>query len=218
MDVKFSEDDEILRRGEVRVRLRYPLHESVKFISSATTAALAGIFNADDEATTFGIEKVSTEPRPTDESNLQSPKELVLTAALAVQGGDTGISSMAYQANVLLQDSRPDVDRVGVKASGPGASVFTSSASVAPGKQWDIDVVLTGPNPGPAPFPYTVSTSNPVSVPIDVLDSIQQVPPSSQEAGKTMIAPVGKPPASATIIVRGRQNVRIATINISELK
>src|SRR5258707_14338913 len=56
VDVKFAEDDEILRRGEVRVRLNYPLTNSVKFISSATAASLSSIFNADDEDVTFAVD------------------------------------------------------------------------------------------------------------------------------------------------------------------
>jgi hypothetical protein len=216
VDVKFSEDDDIVRRGEVRVRLRYPLPDNVRFISSATTAALSSIFNADsdDEETTFAVDGVATEPQPTDPDNPQSAKELVLTAKLAVQGGDSGISSMAYQANVLVHDARPDVDQVLVRESGLNLG-FQSAANVTVGHQWDIEVVLTGPNPGPDPFPYTVSSSDPLQVPVNILDSIQQVPPSFQQASKTMIDPVGNSPGvSATITVTGRTNVRTARITL----
>lgn len=216
VDIKFSEDDDIVRRGEVRVRLRYPLPDSIRFISSATTAALSSIFNADDddEETTFAVDGVATEPQPTDPGNPQSAKELVLTAKLAVQGGDSGISSMAYQANVLVHDARPDVDHVLVRESGSNAD-FTPGANVTVGHQWDIEVVLTGPNPGPDPFPYTVSSSDPLQVPINVLDSIQQVPASLQQAGKTMIDPVGNAAgAVVTITVTGRDNVRTARITL----
>jgi hypothetical protein len=214
VDVQFAEDDEILRRGRIRVRLNFPLSDAVKFISSATTASLSSIFSADDsdEATTFALDRVSTEPQPSDPNNPQSPLELVLTGDMAVQGANAGVSSIAYQANVLLQDSRPDIDHVLVRPAGQGQ--FGPEAIVEVGHPWDIEVFLTGPNPGPGPFPYTVSTSDPNIAPIAVLDSIQQVPPAATAAGKTMIDSVGAVPGSAVITVKGRTNVRTAKIDV----
>lgn len=215
VDIKFAEGDEIVRRGQVRVRLNFPLPGTITFISSASTASLSSIFNAaDDVETTYAVDSVSTAPQPSDPNNPQSQKELVLTAQLAVQGGDSGISSMAYQANVLIHDDTPDVDHVLVRESGINAA-FQPSAFVTIGKQWDIEVVLTGPNNGPGPIPYTVSSSDPVQVPIDILDSIQQVPSGFQQAAKTMIDPAGTTPGAAvTISVKGRNNTRTATITL----
>jgi hypothetical protein len=214
VNVQFSEDDELIRRGEVRVRLNFPLPANVTFISSATTAALSSIFNGDDdEDTTFAVDEVRTQPEPVDPSNPAAGLELVLTAKLAIQGGDTGISSVSYQANVLVRNDQPDIDQVLVRPSARGG--FSSSAGVETGSRWDIEVLLTGPNPGPGAFPYTVETSNAADVPIDVLDSIQQVPAGNLGAAKPMIAPVGLTPGrNATITVTGRRNKRTATILI----
>jgi hypothetical protein len=87
-------------------------------------------------------------------------------------------------------------------------------ALVDMGAKWDIEVFLTGPNLGPQPFPYAVSTSDQANVPINILDSIQQVPAPAQQAGKTMIDSVSVVPTTATISVHGRRNVRTATITI----
>jgi hypothetical protein len=159
----FAEDDEILRRGSVRVRLNYPLAASVKFISSSTTACLANIFNLDDEDTTFAVESSSTEPQAIDAGNPQSGTELVLTANLAVQGGDTGISGMAYQANVLVQDLTPEFESILVRSQGV-TTAFSDSIQVQPSEAWDYQISFTGPV-------FTVafvelSSSDPFSIPI----------------------------------------------------
>lgn len=160
--VDFAEDDEILRRGSVRVRLNYPLPESVKFISSSTTACLANIFNLDDEDTTFAVESSSTEPQAIDPDNTQSGTELVLTANLAVQGGNTGISGMAYQANVLVQDLTPEFESILVGPRGIGS--FSPHTVVVAEEAWDYQITFTGPLFAGA-F-VEVSSSDPFNVPI----------------------------------------------------
>jgi hypothetical protein len=51
-----------------------------------------------------------------------------------------------------------------------------------------------------------MSTSNPQIVPINILDSIQQIPAGAQQAGKTMIDPVGMlGNVVTTITVQGRR-------------
>src|SRR5262249_20995502 len=71
-------DDDLVRRGTVRITLDFPLSAAVTFIDAATNASLGSIFNRDDDDTTYAIDCVSTEAENTDPNNPQQ-RELVLT-------------------------------------------------------------------------------------------------------------------------------------------
>jgi hypothetical protein len=127
-------------------------------------------------------------------------------------GEESVLSRIAYQANVLLLDTGIEVLRVVVRQSGVGQ--FVQNALDDIGAKWDIEVVLTAPNLGPQTVEYTVSSSDQENVPIDTgFDPAGPAP--AQQAGKTMIDPVGVVPTAATMTVHGRRNVRAATITIN---
>jgi hypothetical protein len=163
--IDFAEDDEILRQGPVHVKLNYRLPKSVKFISSSTTASLGSIFNTTGEAFTFAVVDAATEPQLVDPVNPQSELELVLTSNLAVQGHATGVSSMAYQANVLVRDTNPDLESILVTTHGPGSAGFSPHTAVLGGQAWDFQINFTGPivNDFEA---VVVSSSNPSRIPM----------------------------------------------------
>lgn len=104
INIGFSEDDEIVRRGVVKLNLDFEVPSLLRFVNSATTAGLGTVSNSNgaDEDTLWAVDCVSTEPEtdPVDPAK----QILVLTAGVAVQGGDTALLRMAYQANVLVLD------------------------------------------------------------------------------------------------------------------
>ena len=168
-------DDEVLRRGVVRVRLNLaPLSPAVQFVDSATNAELASIFSRDDDVdTTYAVDCVSTQPEDAiDPVTHQHQQLLTLTAALAIQGGGgtTGLSRMAYQANVRLRVSEVQLDSLllSPKSSPPN---FQPSATILSGQPWLGRVVLTGPAQGNGVFVGLASgdsslASVPPSVPV----------------------------------------------------
>jgi hypothetical protein len=146
VNVVSDNDDDDIKRGVARVRLDYPLTKTVHFIQSATNASLASIFNKDDDDQLYAVDCVQTDPEDIDPAQPQLGQELVVKAALAIEGGDgdTGIARMAYQANVLLQVVEPELDSILVAADDP-APVYQPSALLDVGNQWLGRVTLTGP-------------------------------------------------------------------------
>lgn len=169
----FEEDDEILRRGLIRIKLNYPLPGTVKFISSSTTAALGNIFNNTGEAFTFAVVDAATEPQLIDPLNPKSGHELVLTSNVAVQGHATGISAMSYQANVLVRDTNPELESILVRnvvSDAPsGGLPFSPSTTVNVGDAWEYQITLTGPVARDTEL-ILVSSSNPSPVPVGALE------------------------------------------------
>jgi hypothetical protein len=164
VNVVSDNDDADIRRGIARVRLDYPLFKTVHFIQSATNASLASIYNKDDDDQLYAVDCVETDPVDIDPAQPQLGQELILKAALAIQGGegDTGVSRMAYQANVLLQVVEPELDSLLVaedtgavgnagEAAGEAAGgaipapVYQPSVTLDVGNQWLGRVTLTGP-------------------------------------------------------------------------
>lgn len=168
----FADDDGHIFRGLVRVRLNYRLHDSVKFISSSTSAALANIFNNTGEFFTFAVEDAATEPQAVDPNNPNSGLELVLTAHLAVQGEKTGISGMSYQAHVLVRDTNPELESILVRPTGGGIA-FSPSTSVRAGEAWEYQINLTGPVVRPTEL-ILLSSSDPSNIPISAATQLQQ--------------------------------------------
>jgi hypothetical protein len=158
-----SNDDDV-RRGVVKIRLDYPLPKTVQFIASATNASLASIANNDDDDQIYAVDCVSTDPAYIDQTQPQLGKELVLTAALAVQGG-TEILRMAYQANVLLEVREPELDSLLVaRASDDPPPQYETSATLDSGNQWLGRLTLTGPALND--LFVTLVSANPALVPV----------------------------------------------------
>jgi hypothetical protein len=180
-------DDDLVRRGVVRVSLDFPLSPAVTFVDAATNASLGSIFNRDDDDTTYAIDCVSTQAENTNSSDPQQ-RELVLTAAVAIQGGenDAGISRMAYQANVLLRDTAPALLSLGVRKAGVGD--FAPEAQLISGNKWEYLFTLTAQ--ADQDFPVTLQTSDPRAAPIDDLHIINQVPKGQIRAGSGPVDPV----------------------------
>lgn len=212
-------DDDLVRRGVVRVRLNFPLSQVVTFVDSATNAGLAAIFNRDDDDTTYAVDCVSTEAQNTDPNNPQQ-KELVLTAAIAIQGGenDAGLSRMAYQANVLIMDTEPDLDSLLVREGGSGAQ-FAHEALVSNGKTWEYLFTLTAPAPGGPndKFTVTLQTSDPQIAPIDLLHVINELSGGQISAGSGVTTPVNNPNLAAkdvTITATGKRVSKTAILHV----
>jgi hypothetical protein len=159
-------DDDVLRRGTVRVRLNLPpLSPSVQFVDSATNAELASIFNNDDDVdTTFAVDCVSTQPE--DDPVTQEKQVLTVSAAVAIEGagGNTGLSRMAYQANVRLRVEKVQLDSLLVSDTHPPPD-FQPSARFVSGQPWLGRVVLNGPAPGLGVF-VNLASGDPSSAPV----------------------------------------------------
>jgi hypothetical protein len=215
-------DDNLVRRGTLRVKLNFPLSSSLQFVSAASNAGLASIFNRDDDDTTYAIDCVSTQPENTDPQNPQQ-SELVLSAAVAIQGGqnDAGINRMAYQANVLLLDTEPDLESILVRAAGSGLP-FTSLATIPDGDTWEYLLTLTGPAPGGPndKFTITLQTSDHQHAPIDIGHLINEISGGQVSAGSGVISPVSDPnlfPIDVTITATGRMVSKTATLRVLPL-
>ena len=215
-------DDDLVRRGIVRVKLDFPLSPSVQFVDSATNAGLAAIFNRDDDDTTYAVDCVSTQAENTDPGNPQQ-RELVLTAAIALQGGenDAGISRMAYQANVLVLDIEPDLESILVREAGSGIQ-FAKEALVGTGRTWEYLLTLTGPAPGGPndKFTVTLQTSDPQTAPIDILHVINELSGGQVSAGSGVTSPTFNPGPLAkdvTITATGKRASKTAILHVQPI-
>ncbi len=213
---KSDNDDDLVRRGAVRIKLNFPLSSAVTFIDAATNASLGSIFNRDDDDTTYAVDCVSTQAENTD-PKIPQQKELVLTAAIAIQGGenDAGISRMAYQANVLLQDTEPALESLLVRRAGLGG--FLPEADLLSGEKWEYLFTLTGPVPAGEVFPVTLQTGDPEAAPIDPLHVINQIPSGAVSAGSGPADPVRATDrvTEVTITATGKGVSKTAKLHIS---
>jgi hypothetical protein len=99
VQIGFGGDNDAIRRGVMRVRLDFPLSSAVRFIDAATVAGLTSTGNL-QITTASGVDCVSTAP---DKDPFDPDQHvLIITAALAVQGGNVSMQRVAYQANVLI--------------------------------------------------------------------------------------------------------------------
>jgi len=209
-------DDDAVRRGTVRIKLNFPLSAAVTFVDSATNASLASIFNRDDDDTTYAIDCVSTQAENTDANDPQQ-SELVLTAAIAVQGGqnDAGINRMAYQANVLIRDTEPQLLSLLVRQTGFGG--FVPEVTLNSGNKWEYLFTLTAPMPAGQVFTVTLETGDPAAAPIDILHVINEVPGGSISAGSGPVDPVFNDdlkPKKVTITATGKGVIKTAILDI----
>jgi hypothetical protein len=162
-----ADGDGQLSRGVVRVRLNFPLRETLHLVGSATVAALASVHGSDDADAVFAADAVRTVSDPTDGNTIPGNglpgNELYVIIDAATQGPDTILSRIAYQANVLVKDLEPDLDSILVKPDGFG--VFAPEASINSGDKWDFQVALTGPVIDPT-FLILLQSSDPNSAPV----------------------------------------------------
>lgn len=177
--------DSNLARGVVRVRLQFSLPNTLIFKSAGTVAALASLHGEGDEDDwTFAVLAVNTVTDPSDGGSLPNPQglptnELYVLIDAAYQGDGTQLARLSYQANVLVQDTEPDLDSLLLSAAGQGNFVSQLPISVTGGsgfQLYDLQVTLTGTVPqtnGPA-FVVNLQSDHLQDVPLAQLLVIDQ--------------------------------------------
>jgi hypothetical protein len=190
-------------RGIVKLRLNRSLSKNETFLGSATVAALGSI-HTDEEEVTFAVDDVET--------IVADDHELCLVAHMAIQGEAASLSRMAYQANVLVHDLRPELDSILVRPAGSGAA-FSSSALVRSGDAWEYQINLSGPAPDGGML-ILLSSDKPAEVPIA---AATEVPQGTLSAVFSADRTSGSP-TTAVITARdaspGRSTSRSATVNL----
>jgi hypothetical protein len=173
VNIVSDNDDDQIRKGTIRIDLNFPLSQLASFISSTTTAGFASIFNKDDDDVIFAVDCAETGPVTiVDPVSGGEEVRLILTAALAIQGGqgDAGINRIGYEANVLLRTSEVQLQSLFVSNLEPvlpplgssdptGPPEFGPNLGISEGQVWGARVILTGPASGPGVF-VELSDSN----------------------------------------------------------
>jgi len=135
--------------GVVRIRLNFPLSNTLHFIGSATVAALASVHGDDPEEALFAVDAAQTVVGPSDGGSIPDnglpANDLYVILDAATLGADTNLNRLAYQANVLLNDVEPDLKSILVRPSGTGAA-FAPEATIDNASKWDFQITLTGPS------------------------------------------------------------------------
>ena len=162
--------DDNVKHGVLRIQLHNPLPAGVKFIGSATVAALAA-FHTDDDQVLLGLNSAETiqGPNPPDGNFPPSTlpaDDVYVIVDLSVMSTDAHLDRLSYQANVLLRDDNPDLESVLVRLSGFGE--FGPTVTLQPDQTWEYEITLTGPVLK-ASEAVTVTTSDPVHVPITAM-------------------------------------------------
>jgi hypothetical protein len=166
-----ADGDGELTRGVVRVRLHFEMPDTIHFIGSATVAALADVHGNDDNDVLFAVDTAKTIVGPSDEGTIPDPTvgpplpvdELYVIIDAATMGPKSVLNRIAYQANVLVRDTAPDLESILVRPSGSG-NAFSHEASVSAGA-WDYLITFTGPIVTQTAL-VAVSTSDPAHVPV----------------------------------------------------
>jgi hypothetical protein len=203
-----ADGDGELSRGVVRVRLNFPLSQTLHFIGSATVAALASVHGSHDADAVFAADAAKTIVGPTDGGSLPGnglpENELYVIIDAATQGPDTILSRIAYQANVLMKDLEPELDSLLVKPEGFG--VFAPEATIISGEKWDFQVTLTGPVIDPT-FLIQLQSSDPTAAPVAAATQLT--------TGQTSGSFLG---GIATTSIRPQQIVTITAIGTRVIK
>lgn len=223
-----SQDDNIQRDGVVRLRLRFPLPGNLLFKGSATACCLASIHGNDEQPSLFAVQAAHVVTTPTDPTNpnpLPQPSpplpsnELYLLVDVATQGAENGarpgISRIAYQANVLIEDTNPDLDSILV--SEPGQGNFQPSVIVLVDGSgpsfFDLQVNLSGPVPqNDPPFGVVVESDDLTNVPL--AQAIAIAPQSSSTIQSNNLVLGTAPNETVTITATGTRAVRTAQVVI----
>ena len=209
-----ADGDGDLSRGVVRVRLNFPLSQTLHLIGSATVAALASVHGSDDADAVFAVDAAKTVSDPTEGNTLPGnglpANELYVIMDGATQGPDTILSRIAYQANVLLKDLEPDLDSILVKPEGFG--VFAPEASIASGDKWDFQVTLTGPVIDPT-FLILLQSSDPNAAPVAAATQLTTGQTSNSFLGGTATTGI-RPQQIVTITAVGKRLTKTARLII----
>jgi hypothetical protein len=220
-----ADGDGELSRGVVRVRLSFPFHKNLHFIGSATVAALADIHGDDPEEALFAVDAAKTVVGPTDGGSIRNSNlptdELYLIMDAAMMGADADLNRIAYQANVLVRDTEPDLDSILVRPAGLNVP-FAPEAQVSSGEQWEYLLTLTGSVPGgPGDvFTVTLQSGDPQTANIDALHLINQLSGGQISASSRMndpVDPVGQNPKTVTITATGKRVSKTAKLHIIPL-
>jgi hypothetical protein len=193
-------------RGVATLRLNRSLDKHETFLGSATVAALGSI-HTDEEEVTFAVDDVETVVG--DDNQLQ------LVAHMAIQGEAASLSRISYQANVLIHDSRPQLDSILVRPAGSGAA-FAPSATVRSGDPWEFQINLTGPAPEGGML-ILLSSSNQEQVPVRAATEIPQGVASAAFSADRTSGSRTTAVITATDGNPGRSTSRTADISLSVL-
>jgi hypothetical protein len=225
-----SQEDNVRRNGVVRIRLQFPLPGNLLFKGAATVASLASVHGNDEASSFFGANaaRIVTDPKdPTNPNPLPqlSPtlpaNELYLLVDVATEGVENGarpgISRIAYQANVLVQDTNPDLDSILV--SPPGEGNFQPSVIVlVDGSQpsfFDLQVTLTAPVPQSEPFfGVGVDSDDLTNVPLAQLIAVAPQTSSTIQSNNFVLGTA--PNETVTITATGTRAIRTAQVIIRQ--
>jgi hypothetical protein len=214
---KSGDRDEVIR-GVIRVRLRFPLSASVEPVGSASLAALATI-SGNEANVLLGADNAETVRDPTAGGQLPRnglpDDELYLIVDAAVASTDATIQRIAYQANVLIQDTTPDLDSLLVRRF--PTDQFSTSADVEIRHDWEFQITLTGPVVDP-PGQFTVNVqSDQDEVPIFFFGGPRTQASFTLSTGETSViirAPFTRGLTTATITAVGNRVTKTATVRV----
>jgi hypothetical protein len=210
-----ADGDGELSRGVVRVKLNSPLPASQQFVGSASVAGLASVHGSDDTDAVFAADAVKTVHGPTDGGTLPGnglpEDDLYVIIDAATQGPETLLSRIAYQANVLVKDTEPDLVSILVKPEGFG--VFAPEADIASGANWDFQINLSGPVLDPT-FLVLLQSSDPNAAPVAAATQLTTGQTSASFFGGTAKTSV-RPEETVTITAVGRRGTKTATLVIT---
>lgn len=217
--------DHELFSAVVRVRLRFPVPPTLTVKGSAVVAALASVHSNDENPALLGVNAAKIVTDPTDGGSLPQPpqplpdNEVYLLAELRAYGeadgsARPGVSRFAYQANVLVQDTLPELDSILVRPSGEGA--FGPQALltiVASDVLYDIQLNLTGPLPPNSSLEIGLTDTDPQNV---LVSPLIVVTAQSTVILNNLVL-TSAPVELATITATGRRVTRTASLQISHL-
>ena len=202
--------------GVVRIRLNFPLSNTLHFIGSATVAALASVHGDDPEEALFAVDAAQTVVGPSDGGSIPDnglpANDLYVILDAATLGADTNLNRLAYQANVLLNDVEPDLKSILVRPSGTGAA-FAPEATIDNASKWDFQITLTGPVID-ATFLILLQSSDPSHAPVAAATQLNQGDTSGAFLGGTGTNPNPHTTIDVTITAIGRRATRTATLHI----
>jgi hypothetical protein len=210
-----SGDSDDVSRGVLRVRLRFPLSRTVNFVGSASVAALA-TGSGNDANILLGADQAVTVPDPTDGGTVPPSglpaNELYLIVDVAIASQDATIQRIAYQANVLIQDTTPDLDSLLVRAY--PTDQFSDYAHVQPGDDWEFQITLTGPALDPGGFTVLMGSDSERDVPVQ--RSVALTPGQSSAVFRApATADHADTVAVAAITAVGTRTTKTATVAVS---
>jgi len=214
---KSGDRDDVIR-GVIRVRLGFPLSASVKHVGSASVAALATI-SGNKANVLVGADNAETVRDPTVGGQLSRnglpDDELYLIVDAAVASADATIQRIAYQANVLIQDTTPELDSLLVRRF--PTDPFATSTNVELGHDWEFQITLTGPVVEP-PGKFTVQLdSDHDEVPIfffGVPQTQASFTLSTDQTSAVFRAPFTRGITTATITAVGNRVTKTATVRV----